>query len=340
MEKKQKKKILEYKKVKTKTSPPKVNNGKKVKTKTLSPKVNNGKKNNIKKTPKVNKTVNVKNITKENVKIKDRNLDNEYLANFQKEQYRVNNGKDNKIKTKFKKILIITISSIISILVILTLLVIYLPFFKTKNIIVIGNNLANLDEIISLSNITIGESILNSLFNFKEIDVQVIPYIKSVNMKIKNNNTIELNVKERKSVYFAYDKEFNVYYKLDDKGRILEKVDELKYRNDELIVNGITFDKEVVLGSYINEVDLNKLNNAKLIEKEIINNIKDSTISKLILENELYKFKINDKLEVIFDKLEDIEYNVNFLNSMIPQIGITEGSVDFTKENPVFIRYN
>ena len=336
---KQNKQILEYKKVNKsnkKQSTPKAHNGKRADNKKIS-NVNNVKSsNNSKKNNVVNRSNNKNN------KITGKNLDNEYLPNFEKESYNKNNTKIKKVKKKAKKIkiIIITLITFFVILIILISLIMYLPFFKVKNINVSGNNLTNIEDIISFSNIILEKNILSSFFDFNKENIESIPYIKKANIKIINNNTIEIRVTERESIYYTYDKEFDLYYKLDVTGRILENFDSSNYRNNELIVYGITFDKEAQLGSYINEVDLNRLKNSEVIKNEILSNVKDVNISKLILENDLYKFKINDKLEVIFNKTDNIEYNVKFLNSMLPQIGITEGSIDFTKENPVFIRYN
>ena len=363
MEKKKKtKQVLEYKKISksNKKTPPKVDNGKSInKTKTINNKTNvrrknnntNKKNNNSNTIKKINSKTNKKVInTNEKVKVKQNNniakkenLNNEYLANFQKEEnekhyneFKCKNNKSNKKTNLF----IVTLIIFITILAIIFITLMYLPYFKLVNIDVVGNNLTNKEEIVSSSNISLEKSTVASLFDINISNIESIPYIKNVKIKIKNNNTVELEVIERESKYYAYDKEFNLYYKLDNDGRILEKFDSPNDRADELIVNGITFDKDVILGTYINEIDLNRLNNAKIIENVILNKVKDTTISKIILENDLYKLKINDKLEVIFNNIDNIEYNINFLNSMIPQIGITEGTIDFTKENPVFIRYN
>ena len=363
--KKKKKQILEYKKVVNKKANvvnKKNNNAPKKKTPLKSENNRNVKNNNIKNN-NINNTNVVKkqipnnkpkkvNPNKNNVKVAEQR---KYNNNVYQEEITTNTNiiktnnlnnnsrkKKNSIKrvSKKKKLIVIISTTIIIVLITVISLLIYLPCFKLVNITVNGNNKVLIEQILQSSRLTLGKNIFISYFNIDKEIIKSIPYINNVNVKISNNDTINIEVTERESIYYAYDKEYNVYYKLDETGKVLEKFDTPEYRENELIVSGITFDNNHKIGTNINNIDYNRLKTAKIIENEIINVIKDVKISKITLENELFKLKINDKLEVTFNSIDEIKYNVVFLNKMILEIGITDGEVDFTKENPIFIRHN
>ena len=225
-------------------------------------------------------------------------------------------------------------------IIIVMIAVMYLPIFKLSKILVNGNEKVTYDEILNNSNLILGNNILNSFSNITKDKINSIPYIKEVNIEITSIDTIKLNIKERKSKYYAYDKENNLYYKIDETGRVLERFNTIDNIEEDLIVYGITFDNDHKLGTNINNVDFNKLKTAEIISKQIITKIENAIISKITLENNLYKLKINDKVEVIFNEIDNIEYNINFLKRMLLEVGITNSTIDFTKENPIYIRHN
>lgn len=315
---------------------------------------NNNKSNKNKKNNKVKKSVTNKIKTKNsnnenNIKKINEELDVNYIPNFEKEiqakKRKVNktNKSENKGNSKNEKDSNIGLIIMIILLILFGLAIyfcIYSSYFRLTNINVTSNNIISSEEVLNVCNIQINESsnTLVSYFDINKESILEIPYVKDVNITIESNNTINIDIEERTSYYFAYNTANKLYYKLDENGYILQECTTLKLDSNEILLYGINFEEDVILGYQINTEDLNKLIECKVIEDEIITNIDDTIITKITIDNYLYKLKINDKLEVIFDDIDDIEYSIEFLKAMLLEVGISDGSIDFTTSNPVFIR--
>lgn len=165
-----------------------------------------------------------------------------------------------------------------------------------------------------------------------------LPYIDKVKLHIKFPNDIVIEVEERKSLFYAYDKENKVYYRISDEGYILEKAE--KRNEEEIILIGITFDEDVKFGSKINEIDMQKLYIYEQIYNEYTSSSMTGKITKVSFENSLTTITINDKLSVIFPNLTNLKYNMALLKGIIKNIGEdSSGIIDLNKENPTYSNF-
>ncbi|MEG1705471.1 MAG: FtsQ-type POTRA domain-containing protein [Clostridia bacterium] len=254
---------------------------------------------------------------------------------------RVVKKSNNVVRKKSNKKLVILVI-VICILLFLIGCVYYLlksPKFNISSISVKGNLKIIQEEIIKKSGINIGDNIVKSSFKINKNAIIDTPYIECVKTKINFPSSFVIEIKERKSIYFAYDKEKNLYYKLDSYGVILEVCDRIELKVDELLVYGIVFEDEVKLGSKINEIDYSKLLVYKEIQKECLSIFPNKKITKVNFENSLSKIHLDDKIEVVLPNNTKLKYNLTFLQEILKNEGDVKGTIDMTKENPTLIKF-
>ena len=149
-----------------------------------------------------------------------------YSKNGQaKNKKRISYEEDKKRKRKREKWFriiktILKLLFIFAIIIGISLFLFVSPVFNIKNIEVNGNNKINVEEIKSLSKLTLEENIFK--FSAKQVKagVKENAYIDTVEVKRKIPNTVQLNVTERKA---KYQLEFgNAFAYLDGNGNILE----------------------------------------------------------------------------------------------------------------------
>jgi len=243
-------------------------------------------------------------------------------------------------KRKQKRAILLTIFIVIILAIIAALYyLLSTPKFNISSISVTGNNIVAVDEVLSNSGVKLGDNVVKSYFKVDRNKLTSIPYIENVNVSIKLPYELNITVKERVSIYYAYDKEKNVYYRLDENGVILEICDRIELKKQELLVNGITFDHEVILGTKINAIDYSKILVYEKIEDEFYKNFPEQHITKVSFNNSLTTIYINDKVEVILPNDTNIQYNLTFLKEILDKVSDVKGTIDMTKDNPTFISF-
>lgn len=193
------------------------------------------------------------------------------------------------------------------------------------------------EDIVNKAGIEVGKNIFTEYFTSDKKAVTTLPYVESIKLKLKLPNEIKIDVVERTSKYFAYDKDNNKFFSLSDDGYILEEVDINNKKNDEILLTGVTFDDEVMLGKKINDTDLSKIETYKKIEKEFKKDEISGKITKVSFENSLTTITINDKLNIIFPNDTDLEYKMVFLKTILKSIAEDSvGVIDMTKTRPTY----
>lgn len=193
------------------------------------------------------------------------------------------------------------------------------------------------EDIVNKAGIEVGKNIFTEYFTSDKKAVTTLPYVESIKLKLKLPNEIKIDVVERTSKYFAYDKDNNKFFSLSDDGYILEEVDINSKKNDEILLTGVTFDDEVMLGKKINDTDLSKIETYKKIEKEFKKDEISGKITKVSFENSLTTITINDKLNIIFPNDTDLEYKMVFLKTILKSIAEDSvGVIDMTKTRPTY----
>ena len=243
----------------------------------------------------------------------------------------------NERKKKKRTSKIIFIFFFIGVLIAVGYLLCTLEAFNLKNINLNETEKYSKEEIVSKAGIEIGKNTFLEFFTSDKKNVSTMPYVESIKLSVKFPNEINIEVIERTGKYYAYDKDKNIFYMLSEDGYILENADINNKKEDEILLVGITFDNEVMLGKKINDIDLTKLKIIKKIEKEFIYETRNGKITKISFENSLTTITINDKLSVIFPNDTDLEYKMVFLKTILESIPEDSvGIIDMTKTKPTY----
>lgn len=270
-------------------------------------------------------TSNSKNVYKKKSSPKQKNIKFD-------EKIMVNQRKKKKRASK-----IIFIFLLIGILIAGGYLLCTLDTFNLKNVNLNETEKYSKEEIVSKAGIEIGKNTFLEFFTSDKKNVSTMPYVESIKLSVKFPNEINIEVIERTGKYYAYDKDKNIFYMLSEDGYILENADINNKKEDEILLVGITFDNEVMLGKKINDIDLTKLKIFKKIEKEFIDDKINGKITKISFENSLTTITINDKLSVIFPNDTDLEYKMVFLKTILESIPEDSvGIIDMTKTKPTY----
>lgn len=216
-------------------------------------------------------------------------------------------------------------------------LLLTLKTFNLENVELNETTKYSKEDIVNKAGIEVGKNIFIEYFTSDKKAVTTLPYVESIKLKLKLPNEIKIDVVERTSKYFAYDKDNNKFFSLSDDGYILEEVDINNKKNDEILLTGVTFDDEVMLGKKINDTDLSKIGIYKKIEKEFKKDEISGKITKVSFENSLTTITINDKLNIIFPNDTDLEYKMVFLKTILKSIAEDSvGVIDMTKTRPTY----
>ena len=198
-----------------------------------------------------------------------------------------------------------------------------------------GNVIYDIETLTATANIPIGENLYKVSKKYIATNLETLPYIENIKIKRIRPSTLQITVKAYISTYFAYNKETDKYVRLTSDGRILEQVEGEVKKDTELLVFGISFDDKIKAKEYIAKteqdkltlyVKTNKVYEKSGIEKEITNiEFKDTNII----------LTLNHDVNVILND-DDLYYDINFLKSILEKIEGKAGTIDMTKENPVF----
>lgn len=195
-----------------------------------------------------------------------------------------------------------------------------------------GNVKYTVDEIKEVAKIEIGTNINKLSKNKVEKKLETLPYVENAKIIRKYPETIVIKIEEYEAYFVALNSETNEYIKLTDKGVILEKcsADEIA---EELVLFGIHFDDN--LGEKVVELEQKKLKNLL----DIIDKYSKTDIDKKITSAEFKEgdviLTLDYDMDVILD-LQDVEYKLNLLKSILNELNGKVGTIDMTIENPIF----
>ena len=240
-------------------------------------------------------------------------------------------------KNKKSKIKILIFFFVIAILSCGIYLLLTLQNFNVTSYKVTGTDKYTSEEIVQNLGFKQNENIFIQMLKSIKRDNTNLPYVENIKFQINIPNEIIMNISERKSVYFGFNKEKNTFYKISSDGYILEETNIDTKTKEELLTYGITFNNEVVIGEKINDIDISKFQIYKKIEEEYLKSGIKGDITKVNFENSLTTITINDKLNVVLPNDTNIKYNINFLKTIMENIGSDSvGVIDMTKTNPTF----
>ena len=183
--------------------------------------------------------------------------------------------------------------------------------------------------------VPIGENLYKVSKKYMATNLDTLPYIESISVKRILPDTLQIIVKEYTSKYFAYNEETDKYIRLTADGVILEEVVGEARTEKELLVFGIAFDDNIKPKTTIAKTELAKISlyekTNKVYEKSSI----EKTITNIEFKDTNIILTLNHDINVILND-EDLDYDISLLRSILEKIEGKAGTIDMTKENPVF----
>ena len=208
-------------------------------------------------------------------------------------------AKINKIK---RKLLLITI-----LLIILLIILCYTPILQIRKINCIGNKTISYEDIISASNIKLGDNMIRTSKSDAIDNIDNIPYIKSVEIEKDFPSTILIKITECEiNSYIEINKK---YIYLDDEGKVLEISDKKPEQNVPLLKSG-------KIKTYkVNEVIVFENSNQISSYKTLITHLKKSIFADNLTNIDIsntnnLNFTVNNEFTVKLGNSEELEYKI------------------------------
>lgn len=241
-------------------------------------------------------------------------------------------------KKKRKIVGIIKYGSLAVLFITLIICAMFSPLFNIKTIEVEGNELISKNEIISLSQIQIGENTFKFSKGKVIKQIKENAYIDEVVITRKLPSNIIIKVEERKPAYLLEYAGSYIY--LDKQGYMLEiNTEKLEL---PILQGAATETSDFVVGNRVCTEDLEKLSSLiKIMELAKVNEL-SSLITRIDIENK-------QNIKLIFETKDKIAYlgdSTNLINK-IPLVkkileeneskaGEIFVNMDLNKENPIF----
>ena len=253
-----------------------------------------------------------------------------------KKNTKIKNIKEAKNKKKKKKTAKIVL--IIVLFITVCILLASSEIFNIKKVSVQGLDKLSDKEIVSYSNIVIGENIFKTNLAKAEYEIEKNPYVKTVEVKRKLPNTILVDIEERKISYMLQVAESYIY--IDAQGYILEISKEKK---EVPVLIGIVTDlSNIQTGDRLVKEDLLKFDKVNEIVEtcksyeiySFLNRIDISNVSNYILYLE------SENKSVHLGNADNLNTRMLWLKSIIEQTkdkkGIIFLDMDLNIKKPYF----
>lgn len=209
-----------------------------------------------------------------------------------------------------------------------------LSYFNIKTVEISGNKKVTKNEVISLSNVNLGNNIF--YINLQEIQNNILsnPYIASAKIERRLPSQIQITITEREAVFYI-DKD-GKYYIVDKNGVLLQKRSDIK--GMKLVkLDGIDYDKAEI-GKVSKDKDKRKVDAVKvlgnLIEDNRITDITSMDVSNSV-DIKLYSGDILIK----FGGIDNIDKKLNKALNILRRSELkgVKGYIDVSfNGNPVF----
>lgn len=199
----------------------------------------------------------------------------------------------------------------------------------------VNNTIYDAETLTETANVPIGENLYKVSKKYIKTNLNTLPYIEDISIRRKRPDTIQIIVSEYISKYLAYNEETDKYLRLTKEGIILEEVSGDKKTDDELLLFGLSFDDNLKLKTNIAETEKQKITNYEKVNKIYNKSGIDKKITSVEFKENNVIITLDFDINVILNDKE-LDYNVNFLRSILDEIPGKAGTIDMTKPNPVF----
>jgi len=207
--------------------------------------------------------------------------------------------------------------------------------YNVTKVVFKNNKIYDTQTLLDTASIKIGENLYKVSKREINSNLDKLPYIESVNIKKIRPGILEITVKEYVSTYFAYNAETDKYVRLTETGIVLEEVEGELKTESELLVFGISFDDNLKSKTTIAKTELDKLALYKQTNKVYKKSGIEKEITNIEFKDKNIILTLNHDINVILND-DDLYYDINLLESILDKIEGKAGTIDMTKENPVF----
>ena len=198
-----------------------------------------------------------------------------------------------------------------------------------------NNLIYDADTLADVAAVPMGENLYKVSKKYIETNLQTLPYIAEVDVKRVRPNTLQIIIKEHVSKYFAYNSETDTYFRLTSDGIILEETSGEQKSNEELLIFGIAFDDNIKMKTTIAKTELDKIALYEKTNKRYQVSSIEKDITNVEFKEKNIILTLNHDINVILND-EDLDYDMNFLKSILEKIEGKAGTIDMTKVDPVF----
>jgi len=228
-----------------------------------------------------------------------------------------------------KKLLRWTI--LIGIIIFILIFLFTSKMFKVCAIETIGNSQISQEMLLSLSGLNLEKNIFLSNTAKAENKINENPYVKEVNVKKILPDKIKIEIIEKQKVYML-EFEGNYAY-LDSNGYILE-ITTTKLENIIKLQGFFTQKEDIVVGNYLNEEDLERLEDIqKIINSAEKNSFKDKISGINITDKNNYSLTLQTLKKIVY-----IGNTSNLPTKMLRTKDIIDKTME--KEGKIFVNGN
>lgn len=205
-------------------------------------------------------------------------------------------------------------------------------FNLTKIVVQNGINITS-EEILNSFTAQKGTNVFKVNYNNIEKSVEKLPYIQTVEAKIKFPNEIQIKYVERKP--FALVKYLESYLVMDKYGYILEITREKRQENLPIIYN-IQFDSYEI-GGRLEDTAKTKYDNVVYLLENAKENNFGFSISEINYESigNVKMWVIEEDIEIIYGEIDRniIVDKLNYISGILQRVKGKKGTVDISSDN-------
>lgn len=253
------------------------------------------------------------------------------------------NKKTKKMSRKHKKFLRVLVYIVLVTFVLSLILLVGLTVYKLstsseyilKKVEFKGNTVHVYDELLEASKLSVGDELYSISKSQIAGNIEELTYVEDVKIKRKLPDTLIITVNEYESKYMAYNKDTDKYLRLNSQGVIIEEAKPEEKKDTELLVYGINFDDEIKFKTKIVELEKEKLEFYERV-KDVYDKIDfDKKITSIEFKEKTIILTLDYDICIILED-NNLDYKLTFLKSILGEIQGKAGTIDMTKENPVF----
>ena len=247
----------------------------------------------------------------------------------------------------------------------LALGILFLPFFRVRNVVVEGNIVLTEERLLSDAGIKYGSHLFSGvggnpldiiMMDYGKTEKRMMaedPYIKDIRITVKFPSTIKITVKERNKV--AYIKMPDGYAAIDDEGTVIELATLNKDDLSHAVICGLDV-SGAVLGRKIDIKDDSDYNKALVILGAIISADQSGAQGEYMLFENVREIRIipggNTFLTVILPSGSELQVKLKDMDTIIENMswlryavisnafeGFPDGALDMTGERIIYRKY-